>query len=201
MLFLVPIVEGHGEETAVPALLHRIALAAGLGPGLSVNPPIRIKSGSFLNDMDYFTRYVTLAAEKARHRNGTVMIMLDCDDDRNCPIQLGPELLRRARGVRGDVPFLIALAWREYETWFVTAARSLAGHHGLPTGLVPPSAPDSIRDAKGWFGQRMPDRYDPITHQRLFTKLFDLEQARANRSVDRLYRRIENLLLQANPSQ
>ncbi|HEY4175071.1 MAG TPA: DUF4276 family protein [Rhodopila sp.] len=193
MLFVAPIVEGHGEEAAVPALLHRIAQQVGGGAGLRVNPPIRIKSGSFLNDSDYFRRYVTLAAEKAKNQDGVVLILLDADDDRHCPATLGPDLLSRAKGVRGDVPIIVSLAWREYETWFITAAQSLAGRHGLPPDLQPPPAPDGIRGAKEWLGQKMASGYDPITHQLNFTKLFDLGQARANRSFERLCRIIESL--------
>jgi hypothetical protein len=89
---------------------------------------------------------------------------------------------------------VISLAWREYETWFVTAAPSLAGHHGLPADLQPPPAPDTIRGAKKWLGQRMANGYDPVTHQLSFSKLFDLGQARTNRSFDRLCRIVEGLL-------
>jgi hypothetical protein len=96
--------------------------------------------------------------------------------------------------VRDDVPILVALARREYETWFVTAASSLAGRHGLPDDLRSPPAPESIRGAKEWLGARMPQRYDPITHQAVFTKLFDLRQACANQSFDRLYRKPEAML-------
>ncbi len=162
--------------------------------GLQVNAPIRVQSGSFINNDDYFRRYFTLAAEKAKSRAGSVLIVLDCDDDDKCPGVLGPELLRRSKGVRDDVPVLVALAWREYETWLVTAARSLAGFQGLPADLQPPPAPDAIRGAKEWFGDRMPHRYDPVTHQVAFTKRFDLALARTNRSFDRLCRKLEAML-------
>lgn len=199
MLFLVPIVEGQGEEKAVPALLHRVAGKAGFGDLLRVNAPIRIKSGSFLHDDDYFRRYVDLAARKAKDRRGVVMILLDCDDDRNCPTTLGPDLLRRATAIRGDIPIFISLAWREYETWFITAARSLRGYRGIPADVEPPPNPERIRGAKEWLGDRMAERYDPITHQELFTKVFDLDQARANRSFDRLFRRVEEFLRKDAP--
>ena len=194
MLFFAPIVEGHGEVEALPALLHRIAEAAGYRGQLIVNTPWRVKSGSFLNDRNYFFKQVSLVADKAKGRNGVVLVMLDSDDDRHCPATLGPDLLQRVLGIRADVPVLVSLAWREYETWFLTAARSLSGHAGLPASLEPPPTPDGIRGAKEWLGQRMSDQYDPITPQLDFTKLFDLEQARANRSFDRLYRRVEDLL-------
>lgn len=50
MAYVAPIVEGHGEVEALPALLHRIARLAGFEGTLRVNPPIRVKSGSFIHD-------------------------------------------------------------------------------------------------------------------------------------------------------
>lgn len=44
MVVLVPIVEGHGEVQAVPALLHRLAQQADQEIVVRVNPPIRVKS-------------------------------------------------------------------------------------------------------------------------------------------------------------
>ena len=121
-----------------------------------------------------------------------MLIMLDCDDD--CPAILGPDLLRRAQGVRGDVGFLVALAHREYESWFIAAARSLRGLRGLPADLAPPDSVEAIRNAKGWLGGRMVGGYDPVTHQIEFTRAFDLNQARTSASFDRLYQRIHSLL-------
>ena len=187
MRYLAPIVEGHGEEAALPALLHRIARATNALSVLRINAPIRAKSGSFVNDENYFHRYVSLAAAKARQQvGGGVLILLDCDDD--CPATLGPHLLDRARAASPDVDVFVALAYREFETWFVTAARSLRGNSGLPDELEPPPQTDGLRNAKGWLGSRMPSGYDPIIHQLEFVRKFDLDQARRNSSFDRLYR-------------
>ena len=191
MLYLVPIVEGHGEVEALPALLYRIACVEAFQGLLRVNSPIRVKSGSFLNVPDYFRKYVTLAAAKAAQKDGSVLILLDCED--NCPGTLGPNLVQRALSVRADVDILVVLAYREYETWFMAAALSLRGLRGLPHDLDPPPAPDAIRDAKGWLGSRMEERYDPITHQLEFTRAFDLTQARSNQSFNRFYHRIRSL--------
>ena len=80
---IVPIVEGQGEVEAVPVLLRRIARLQSHYP--RINPPARIKAGSFLNDTDYFAKYVTLAALKVAQSTsgGFVVILLDCEDD--CP--------------------------------------------------------------------------------------------------------------------
>jgi hypothetical protein len=196
MTCVVPIVEGHGEIDAVPALLHRIRDECRVSAWLQVEPPIRIKSGSLLNDDAYFRKHILLAAAKAAQKkdgNRWVLILLDCEDA--CPAELGPRLLERAQAVRPDVDYLIALAYREYESWFLAAAASLRGECGLPGDLVPPADIDHIRDAKGWLNKRMSETYDPIIHQCKFTRAFDLRQARAaSRSFDRLYRKAATLL-------
>lgn len=135
---------------------------------------------------------VVLAAAKAKENQGSVLILLDCEDD--CPAKLGPRILARAREVRGDVRYLVALAYREFETWFVTAATSLCGQFGMPNDLVPPPYPESRRGAKEWLGARMTHGYDPIIHQHKFARSFDIEAAKANHSFRRLCDRLPDLL-------
>lgn len=193
MPFVAPIVEGHGEVEAIPALLRRIARLASFRGLLRVNPPIRVKQGSFVNDNAYFHRQVRLAAAKAAQEGGSVLILLDCEDD--CPAKLGPDLLRRAKAVRGDVDMFVALAYREFETWFITAAHSLAGHFGLPRDLVAVSDFEAIRDAKGWRSERMEVTYDPLTHKLAFVRIVDLDSAKASQSFGRLCRHLHGLLM------
>lgn len=126
MIVFVPIVEGHGEVQAVPNLIYRIAQAEHPEVHVLVNPPIRIKASSFLQDSGYFARHIALAAEKAAQSRGCVLILLDCEDD--CPAEVGPDLLQRAHALRSDVSFIVCLAYREYETWFLTSIRSWFGH-------------------------------------------------------------------------
>jgi hypothetical protein len=64
--FIAPIVEGHGEVQAVPILLRRLAADAMPVAQLHLNPALRVKAGSFVNDDDYFRKYLELAARKAK---------------------------------------------------------------------------------------------------------------------------------------
>ena len=174
-ILIVPIVEGHGEYKAVPVLLHRMAEDRQVYH-LKVNQPIRVKASSFFQRREEFCRYVQLAANKAAQGNGLVLILMDCEDD--CPAELGPSLLERAKEARSDVQYLCVLAHREYETWFIAAADSLAGYSGLKTDLSSLLNPESRRDAKGWLTENMPnDTYEPIRHQAKFTAQFSFEQA------------------------
>lgn len=185
---VVPIVEGRGEVEALPLLIRRIFAEYRHGVYPIVNPPIFVKAGSFINVQNYFQKYVQLAANKAAQSDGTVLILLDCEDD--CPGTLGPRLLADAQIVRSDIKYAVALAHREYETWFLAAAHSLRGCAGISDQLTAPQNPESIRGAKEWLGRHMPVSYDPIIHQAKFTANFDLHLARAVPSFDRLINKL-----------
>ncbi len=182
--FIASIVEGHGEVQAVPVLLRRLAGELVPTSHLSMNPPLRVKAGSFVKDPGYFTKHVELAARKAKQwPNSCVLILLDCEDD--CPRTLGPDLLARATSCRSDVTIFIVLAYREFETWFIAAARSLRGVCGLPNDLEPPSNPESLRDAKGWLSAKMGQPYNEPEHQPKLTAAFAIEEAKTNKSFAR----------------
>jgi hypothetical protein len=183
----ITIVEGHGEQKALPLLIRRIFVEIAPLTFPTVDPPIRVKSGSFLNDPDYFGKYVSYAADKAAQVGGEILILLDCEDD--CPAALGPSLLAKARSIRGDVRTTVILAHHEYETRFLAAAESLRGR-GLPADVAAPSQPESIRGAKEWLGKSMGQPYDPIIHQAAFTARFDLTQAKTVPSFARFISKI-----------
>jgi hypothetical protein len=192
-LFVAPIVEGFGEVEAVPKLLRRIAQTLPNCAGITVNPPWRVKAGSFLNDAQYFNDRVEFAARKARQSpRGCVLILLDCEDD--CPAELGPELLAKARACRSDIPIEVTLAYREFETWFLAAAHSLRGVAGLSATIEPPADPESIRNAKGWLSTHMATPYNPPEHQPLMTANFSMTEAARVPSFARLLKKLAGLL-------
>lgn len=191
-MFFAPIVEGHGEYEAVPALIHRIAEHCGSGKSVKINPPIRVKSGSFFNDDAYFARYIAMASAKAAQENGTVLILMDCEDA--CPAAVGPEIWAKASQQRSDVRFVVALAYREFETWFIAAADSFHGAFGLPLDLTVPPDYETYRDAKGWLSSRMPVKYDPVIHQVKFTRVLNLDSARRSHSFNRLYIKVASAI-------
>jgi hypothetical protein len=182
--FVATIVEGHGEVHAVPVLLRRLAAELVPTSQVSVNPALRVKAGSFVNDSDYFGKYIELAARKARQwPNSCVLIILDCED--RCPGQLGPELLSRASARRSDVTVIVVLAFPEFETWFLAAARSLRGVCGLPNDLQPPTNPEALRDAKGWLSRNMGQPYNEPDHQPKLASKFAFGEAMGTKSFAR----------------
>ena len=186
------IVEGKGEVAAVPILIQRIAVS--LDPGLLIfpPPPIRVSRNQVVKAGE-LERAVELVARKISGQ-GAIFILLDSDDD--CPAQLGPELLCRARQVRSDLPIAVVLAKREFEAWFLAAAESLRGYKGLKNDLESPNNPEEIRGAKEWLSQRREGnrRYSPTADQPGLTNCLDLDQARQADSFDKCYRDIGRLL-------
>ncbi len=186
------IVEGESEVATVPLLIRRIA--ANLYPELPivVPPPIRRPRNKVVKENE-LERAVEFVAHQIGGQ-GAIFIILDSDKD--CPAQLGPELLHRATQAQGNLPIAVVLAKHEFEAWFLAAAESLRGQRGLKNDIHPPNDPEAIRGAKEWLSQHMVQgkKYSAKEDQPAFTALFDLEQARQADSFDKCYRDIVRLL-------
>ena len=159
---------------------------------LIIPQTLRISKNKIVREGE-LERKVELAARKISGQ-GAIFILLNSDDD--CPGQLGPEPLSRARQVRSDLPIAVVLAKREFEAWFLAAVESLQGQGGLKSDLQPPNNPEVIRGAKEWLSQRMEGtgKYSPTVDQRELTACFDFTQARQADSFDKCYRDIARLL-------
>ena len=198
---IAAIVEGHGECEAVPILIRRIAQTIDPGFVPKVLSPLRVPASRLLKEGE-MERSVELAARKLQGRGG-IVIIVDCDWENGCPAEEGPLLLRRAVAARGDLPITVVLAKKEFEAWFLAAAESLRGQHGLPDGLEPPPDPEEIRGAKEWLSDRMlPGRsYAETTDQPAMAAIFDMEMARRADSFDKCYREIKNMLEQLRQTE
>jgi hypothetical protein len=117
-----------------------------------------------------------------------IVVILDADDD--CPKDLAPELLNRARNAAQSIPVSVVLPKAELEAWFVGSIESLRGVRGISTSASSPENPETIRDAKGFLTEVMGgDRhYIETTDQTAFIAAFDIDQARRNcRSFRKFY--------------
>jgi len=169
------IVEGHGECESVPILIRRIA--GELDPALAVQipHPVRVTRSKLLKPGE-LENAVDLAAMRVRGHGG-ILVVLDSDDD--CPAELAPKLLIRARAARSDLPSAVVLPKREFESWFLAAAQSLRGRRGFPPDLKPPGEPEAIRGAKEWLHDRARDgAYSSSVDQASLTHWFDFNLAR-----------------------
>lgn len=186
------VVEGHGEVKAAPILFRRIGRDIDPSVLLEVQQPIRRPRSSLVRTAGELERAVELAALKARPRGG-VFVVLDSDDD--CPAELAPSLLARAKSAGMGLPVSVILPQREFEGWFLAAAESIRGKRGLPADLAPPQNPEEIRGAKGWLRERMRGHvYSETIDQPALADMFDLNQARATKSFDKCYRDLRLLI-------
>jgi len=186
------IVEGHGDREAVPIVIRRIATVHDPTLAVTIPPPLRIPKSKLVKDGE-LERAVELAARKVGPE-GAVLVIIDSDDD--CPAIAGPALLRRAVAARGNMPLAVVLAKREFESWFIAAAESLAGRNGLSDSLATPEAPENIGGAKEWLSDHMAGEhnYAETIDQPALAAQFDLTVARRADSFDKFYRDVIRLL-------
>ena len=191
LLRVVSIVEGHGDVEAVRLLLRRIFHEYLNRTDVTILRSIRVPKTKLLKSGE-LERAVELAARQTQDGDA-VLIIMDADDD--CPAELAPQLLSRATEARADRHVRVVLANKEYEAWFIAAVASIAGHRGLRSDLSPPAAPETIRDAKGWLTQssHFDKAYREPLDQPALTQIFDLHQARACPSFDKLCRDMTSL--------
>jgi hypothetical protein len=189
---IAAIVEGQGEVAAVPVLLARLLDEIAPTQHVGIPRPYRVARGTLLAPGG-IERVVAAVSEQGGPRTG-VLVLLDADDD--CPADLGPRLVARARAARADRPVSVVLAKREFEAWFLAAAPSLRGRRGLPADLVPPPDAEQPRDCKGWLSKQRTDGrgYKPTADQAALAAVLDLHAARTNSpSFDKLWRDVERL--------
>jgi Domain of unknown function (DUF4276) len=192
---IASLVEGDGEVEALPVLIRRIVAEIDLAVTPIVPRPFRHPAGS-VQKMSGLERALDAVAERSPAHS--IVVLLDCDDD--CPRELGPRMARRAKQARPDLYISFILAHREYESWFLAAAESLAGKRRLATDLVAPEIPESIRDAKSWLSQHIQGagRYSPTQDQAALSKWLDLNRARVNsRSFRKFWKEIEGIVRMA----
>jgi hypothetical protein len=178
-----PIVEGHGEISAVPELLRRLQ-AEGRASGFKINRPIRRKRHELV-ERDALQRSIRLAL--LQPDVGAVLVIFDADND--CPKELAPRLDAWAKEIGSPLPVAIVMAMREFEAWFLAALGSLKGKARVLTTADPPTDPEGIRGAKEALEDRMAPGagYSPSTDQVALTAQMDLALAhRRSRSFRHL---------------
>ena len=188
---IAAIVEGDGEVEAVPVLIRRIGTVVSPLVPPEVLRPIRVRRQRIVKEGE-LERYVCLAASRAGD-GGRIAIVLDANGD--CPAELAPIILQRARAARPDMRIEAILAKREYEAWFISAIESIAGIRGIHPDVSAPTAPESIRGAKEWLQDRMRGSYRPTADQAALTAQFDMALARdRSPSFDKMWRATAALL-------
>lgn len=205
---IIPIVEGHGEERAVPVLLRRWLRFRNFDRHFEVpERAINAKGSGRLKAAFVRERHVGIEhyIEAAlRNHPDAILVVLDADDEcegRTTRPQLGPELLARAKEVASTVPVAVVVANREYEAWFLAALRSLRARGFLPPRGDTPDPVDAemLRDCKSRIGKLMGCAYEETVHQLELTHSLGFSQGLCSRSPSyaKLLRDLDRLTREA----
>lgn len=176
---IVPVVEGFGEERAVPVLVRRWLQHRCIDrwfdvPDLAVNAK---GSGKLKAPFDAqrhvgIEHYVRAAL---RAHPDAILVVLDADDEclyRGPGQGLAPELLVRARATAGEVPVSVVVANRTYEAWLLAGRTALFRcelvRHDAPLRGI--SNPEARAGSKGVISGFIDDVYSPPLHQPKLTE-------------------------------
>jgi len=172
-MIIQPIVEGQGEEAAVPLLLRRLRDEAQAW-GLEVGRPHRRRRTKLVKK-DSLQSAVRVAV--LREECAGILVLFDADDD--CPKELAPTLEEWAREAAGGKPCAVVMANREYEAWFLASIEALRGKAAILPDATSHPNPEAPRDAKGELELRMPRgaSYSPTVDQAALTAQLNLEIA------------------------
>ena len=199
-LVVAPIVEGEGDERAIPKLLHRIVQEFCPDTFVTFIPGKVLSASKIVKpDDECLQEAVQLAARKlAQRREPAVrrLILILIDADGQCAAQLGPELKRRAISYASNVEIATVIAVDEYETWFVAAAESLAEFIVVNEQEVP-NDPETRGAKKKWIEDRFRGiKYKETVDQPKFSAKMDLNLCRSRSpSFDKLCREIERMAI------
>lgn len=166
-----PVVEGHGELSALPVLLRRLLYDAEVWT-VDIGKPI-LQNRSQLATPEGIAKAVKIALGKPKC--GGILVLFDSDDD--CPAELGPRTQAWANEASLGVPCAVCMAHREYEAWFLATVHSLREHRAIKADAEPHPNPESPRDAKVELRRRMVGAYNPTIHQAAFSSKLDLAAA------------------------
>jgi Domain of unknown function (DUF4276) len=207
-LRIVPIVEGHGEERAVPVLVRGWLQFRNFHQHFEVpDRAINAKGSGRLKGTFDPKRHVGIehyVQAALRNNPAAILVVLDADDEcqrRVGGAGLGPELLVRAKSIDPRVPVAVVVANREYEAWFLASLRSMRTASVLSkvNGKLDPTAPEAIRDCKGLVADLMGCPYEETVHQLELTRHLSFSKGPRNRcaSLSKLVRDLERLTSEA----
>ena len=186
-----PIVEGHGEVTALPELLRRLCSEASAWE-VQIRIPIRRKRSELVNQPKLEK---TVAAARYQPNCDAILILFDSDKD--CPAELGPKVYEWASAVCGDFPCEVVMPHKEYEAWFLAGIKPLRGRRGIRNDANPHPNPEAPRGAKAQLQAQMEsgESYLETTDQAAFSALFSMPAAYGNcRSFRKLIKSFGTLL-------
>lgn len=170
-MIVQPIVEGPGDENAVPILIRRI-LSEIIGCcRSSVLRPFKLDRGKMVKEQSCRSH---LKISQLNQAVDYVVLLMDSDDD------CSKELNERICGWKHDTVyrtlFDVVSIEREFECWLLAGIESLRGSRGISVSAAPPPNPNNIRDPKSRITTFMQDgtSYSETADQAALTAAVDL---------------------------
>lgn len=205
---IVPVVEGYGEERAVPCLIRRWLRHRRLHQFFEV-PDLAVNAKGCGNLKAPYNRQRHIGIEHyieaaVRTHPDAILVIIDADDEcltREQSNGLGPTLLARARTVVSHIPLAVVVANREYEAWFLASLTSIRQARLLPAGTRIPSnlTPESHSGCKTLIADLLSCPYEETIHQLQLTGglSFAAGVQRRSPSFGKLVRDLECLVREA----
>ena len=186
MRFIVPVVEGDGDEIAAPVLVRRILNERMNRFDFDVLRPKRARGrGDLIKRLENYVGYAAMT-------EGCTAILALLDADEDCPCELGIELANRARSTRLVVPTAVVCAKWEYESWFLASFEDFTDD------------PEEYGDAKSWLEKKLEAgfSYKPTRDQVKFSANMDIGLAlERSRSFRRLCSALDELIAFADAGE
>jgi hypothetical protein len=188
---ILAIVEGHGEERAVPVLLRRWFLHRRYHNFETRDLAIRAPGSGALkcpHDAEEDLGIESYVAIAAAERPDGILVVLDADDEcrkreKTSQKGLGPELRDRARAVAPHIPIEVVIANREYEAWFLAGLTALRRAAKVPPGEdVPKESIERLRDCKKPLRSLLGRPYEETIDQPDFTEALPFTPGMSKRS-------------------
>lgn len=194
MLYIYPIVEGHGDERALPVLLRNILNSRFLFYDFQILHPYRLPKGKMKLEAEW-GGVISLAEDRLNAEcvgegdHGLILIVCDADDD--CPVSLKTQIDGFVSDAGHVHSFAFVAAHREYESWFLAAAQSFAEHNDCTNSIVAVENIIQIGNAKGYFEKNILKEgrfYSETVDQPKFSAVIDFSLMPENnsRSLKRL---------------
>lgn len=156
---IAPIVEGHGDVDAVPALIRRFGVAA------RVATPVRCARGKITKKVDV-ERYARIARANIQHEGG-ILVVFDADDA--CAVKLAEEVQSILLECGLGVPVAVAVAVRAFENWLLAGDPHFEFEHA-----------DVVQGCKAKLVSRHGRYKETADQKRLLTEMdFELAQKRS----------------------
>lgn len=194
---IAAIVEGPGEENAVPSLVRRILQERLVRYDIEI-PRAKVKVAKGKGGLK--KRLESYIGRALVDGCAAILVLLDADND--CPLELASDLSARASALNAPVPIAIVCAKSEYETWFICSLSNGEGDGirrrlDMQSGAVCPDDPESIRNAKDWLENFMPSgrAYRETSDQDNLTHHIAIDAVHAkSRSFRRLCNAVQELV-------